>query len=347
MVFIQILQVRIMMNKNLRKNGLTLIELILVIAVLVILAAIAIPMISGFIERARISADQATLRTLNVSTIAYKYLHTPLDEDAFPGVEQDQQRMQILVNEGFLNEIIRPQQPKADFNWNTESQRWLYSVFAVAETNPANHYIFKNMSKDDLIFNTWGGGGGSSWSINDDGLFTTGSNGNDLVFLGVSKSEYTLSTKFRLGENPSDIGGFGLFFETSLNNDAQYRDSGYILQFDRGFSELIIRKRVNGSESSSQGGEILVRIGNRSTSTIVNKDIPYKTNDDWWESEKDLSLTVQESGVSGKKLVTIKLDGKDILTDFEIISDIDPANSHTGFRAWNNGAVTLYDLIVD
>lgn len=62
------------MNKSLvRKNkkGFTLIELVVVIAILGILAAILIPVIGGFISRANIAKDQANARSLFNSTAMY------------------------------------------------------------------------------------------------------------------------------------------------------------------------------------------------------------------------------------------------------------------------------------
>jgi len=203
------------------------------------------------------------------------------------------------------------------------------------------------MSKSDFIFNTWGGGGGSTWSVNENGLQVTGINNNGNLFFGNNKSDYTLNTKFKLGENTGEIGGLGIFFETALNGDSQNRDTGYILQFDRGFSEVVLRKRVNGSESSTQGGEILFRIGNRSTSTIKNESIPYKTNNAWWESEKNVVLTVSDSGTPGKKFLTVSLDGSVLVSDLIIDSAIEPDYNHTGFRAWNNQPATIYEMSVE
>lgn len=52
------------MKKNMAKKGFTLIELIIVIAILGILAMVAIPKFANYRESARISADIATAKTL-------------------------------------------------------------------------------------------------------------------------------------------------------------------------------------------------------------------------------------------------------------------------------------------
>jgi len=46
------------------KKGFTLIELIIVIAILAILSAVAIPRLGGFTDKAKVSADKATFATL-------------------------------------------------------------------------------------------------------------------------------------------------------------------------------------------------------------------------------------------------------------------------------------------
>ncbi len=325
------------------KTAFTLIELIVVIAVLAIIAAIAVPNLFGMIDKAQISADQATLTNLNKVTLVYKTTKNITAQDIFEGVNTDEERIEVLVNEGLFHEVVKPKYKDTQFLWHTDSQKWLYSLYMISD-NTVSRYLFSSMQLSDFIFNTWGGGGGSTWSINENGLFVTGTGNNDMLYMGNAKSEYTLNTNFKLNNNPGQNGGVGIFFETIINKDKQYRDSGYILQFDRGYSEIVIRKRVEGIETTDN---IVTRIGNRSTSTIKNTNIPYKTNSDWWESEKELSLSVKESGTPGKKLVTIVLDGEVLISDFEIDSDIEAENNHTGFRAWNGASATISELIVE
>jgi general secretion pathway protein G len=330
------------MKKNNNQNGFSLIELIIVISILGILSAISIPRIIGFTEQARAASDKSTIRTLNIATALYAAIDNITTNDVFDGINTDSERLNILVNEGFFNEAPEPQKKDAEFLWNIENQKWLYSMYAVADSSLTN-YIFKNTNKSDYTFNAWGGGGGTTWSINEDGLYTTGANGSDLLFIGNNNSNYSLTTTFKLENNASNNGGIGLFFETIIDSDNNNRDTGYILQFDRGYSEIVIRKRTNGTES---GSDILARIGNKSTSTIKVSSIPDKS-DNWWESEKEITLNVSDGSIEGKKLVTVMLNGENILTNFEIESDIEPENNHTGFRAWNGSPVSIYDLTIN
>lgn len=51
-------------NRKMKRKGFTLIEMVIVIAILGILIAIAVPRLAGFRERAQDSADKATAATI-------------------------------------------------------------------------------------------------------------------------------------------------------------------------------------------------------------------------------------------------------------------------------------------
>ncbi len=320
-------------------------EVIIVIVIIGILLYIAVPKIIGFINTSRIAVDRTNIKTLNTTTSLYSIKYKKIGLDAFEGFFTDEERMDELVDKGFLIYTPTPQLRGAEFIWHVNSQKWLYDVLIIVE-NSLSEFEFSNMLKSDFLFNSWGGGCGSTWSINEDGLSVTGGNGNDLLFIGNDKSEYTLTTKFKLNENPDDSGGLGIFFETILNGGNNNRDTGYILQLDRDFSEIVLRRRVDGNESNSED-MLLERIGNRTSSTIENKNIPYKIDSEWWEAEKELSISVKESETPGVKLITVLLDNEVILSDYQIESDIQAPNNHTGFRSWNNQPATIYDLVVE
>lgn len=59
------------MKKNNKKKGFTLVELVVVIAVLGILAAVAVPRLSGFQEKAKVSAHQVNIKTLENAAALY------------------------------------------------------------------------------------------------------------------------------------------------------------------------------------------------------------------------------------------------------------------------------------
>ena len=53
--------------KNLKKKGFTIVELVIVIAVIAILSAVLIPTFSGLVKKANLSADEQTVRQMNIA----------------------------------------------------------------------------------------------------------------------------------------------------------------------------------------------------------------------------------------------------------------------------------------
>ncbi|MCC3144927.1 leucine-rich repeat protein [Halanaerobium sp. Z-7514] len=108
-------------------KGFTLIELIVLIAILGILSAIAVPRFSGVIERAHISADQTKLRTLNsVTSIARIAMDS---DDPFIDVNKsDEELISFLQERDYLDGQFKAQTEDADFVWSFDDERW-YLIF--------------------------------------------------------------------------------------------------------------------------------------------------------------------------------------------------------------------------
>ena len=137
------------LNRN-DQRGLTLIELLAVIVILGILAAIAVPRFIGLIENARVDADQATVRTLNSVTSLARMNHSGpdpfLDDD-----QSDEELILFLDNEGYLASEPKPQSRNALFSWLQEDERWHLLI---------GEYFFTVSLVDGLRFGT------SDWSSN-------------------------------------------------------------------------------------------------------------------------------------------------------------------------------------
>ena len=59
------------MKKLLQKKGFTLIEMLIVVAIMVILVGISVPSFSGAVDEAKNAADQANVRAAKVAAIIY------------------------------------------------------------------------------------------------------------------------------------------------------------------------------------------------------------------------------------------------------------------------------------
>lgn len=313
-----------------KKKGFTLIELIVVIAILAILAAATVPYVLDFVAGSKESADIANLRVLNDATQMYKNTKSGYvnGDDLFAGVTGDAQRMDLLVGQEFLNEAIIPQSDGAEFLWNIENQSWLYSSYAVA-LDSSSSYPFPSLGLSG--FRTRYG----TWTINDKGFYSKA----DLLFIDNNRSEYTLINTATLDAG-STYGGYGILFETTLAADN--KDTGYALQFDRGVGEIIIRPRTNGNE-----GNPIVRIGNNNSSTVKTSLIPSNRSDPWWSQSHQIAMTVAKvSGQEGKKTITVSIDNQIILNGFVFASTVDPANNFTGLRTWSSIGATFENLVI-
>ena len=84
----------------LSKKGVTLIELIAVVVIIGILAAVGVVLIGNLIKNTRLKADQATVEALNIAVSYYDVTNptTPIGDSGL----NEQEIIDLLVSEGFL-----------------------------------------------------------------------------------------------------------------------------------------------------------------------------------------------------------------------------------------------------
>ena len=108
-----------------KKRGFTLIEIIVVIAMLAVLATIAAPRLMVVAERSQEAADIATAKVLTDATAAYCAQRDTTLSAAFIGISSDEARIQVLIDDGLIQEIPSPQQKNASFTWSADSAAWV------------------------------------------------------------------------------------------------------------------------------------------------------------------------------------------------------------------------------
>ncbi|MDY0235428.1 MAG: prepilin-type N-terminal cleavage/methylation domain-containing protein [Gudongella sp.] len=294
------------------KTGFTLIELIVVIAVLGILAAIAIPRFSGSTKSAKIKVDTANLSTLNKSTQLYAVKNNASTEDIFKGVTSDTDRMEVLITNALLTEVIIPLQDKVKFKWNIGDQIWTLGPDSILYGSAGIN--MQELLKSPLQTHTWNKNGS-------DGIKST----YGTIFTKNENEDYTITSKAILGTGTN--GGYGIFFETSVDENTEI-DTGYILQFDRGRGSIIIKERgsdpVTGAQTEKNSA-----YSNAETKVLLEKDDP------WWTSTHDIQLDVSTVSGNDKKL-SISIDGTKTGEDFFFTSTTSAMSNYTGFRAWGN-----------
>jgi prepilin-type N-terminal cleavage/methylation domain-containing protein len=315
-------------------KGVTITELLIVIVVMGIIGAFSIVRVSEIVKNTRINVDSFNLSFLNEVTEDYYLDNGDTNGDIFDGINTDTLRMQELVSNGYLGSTIIVQQNGASFEWSVDDQVW---NLIGGEVN--NYYDGTNVSysfDSDYLSEITNDGtvsiDMSDWST-DDGYLENGT-GESRIFIPIGSTTYTISVSAALSAGTS--GGYGIFFDTTLDGGDVTRDNGYVLQFDRGFGsgEVIVRPRTNGSE----GGAVL-RINDRSL--IPSKSV----NPTWWTDTHTVNIVVTNVTDTTRN-AEFFIDGVNV-GSYSYTNNIEGEQIHTGFRGWGSSPTQFYSINVN
>lgn len=310
------------------KKGFTLIELIIVIAIVAIIAAITVVSVSNYINKANASVALTNGKTvLNVCERLTGQINNGNEElslDAATVLSQSS----VTVFEGTSavsdSIVIEIEDDQVMTIWSmkgntlakwTRGGEWVVTrpVEEGVSENPVNsvEIDLKNVSVSD--YNKVG-----NWSITANGFYSD----NGLLFIPNRNEQYTINVVAKLGTPTSGTaGGYGILFETKV--DSNNKDTGYVLQFDRGLGAIVIRSRNNGNETAP-----IITVNHSSNSII-----PTDKNAAWWTAEHTITMKIEKVS-NTKKKISVKIDGTLVIDGMEFSSNIDPNDNNTGFRSW-------------
>ena len=126
--------------KNLKKKGFTIVELVIVIAVIAILSAVLIPTFSNLIRKANISSDTVLGRNLNTALNVYEVEN---------GVDSFEDVLDTLKENGYLIANLNAKADGCYFVWESKSNQ----ILLVDSKN--NYEVLFSIKEYEPIGETW------------------------------------------------------------------------------------------------------------------------------------------------------------------------------------------------
>ena len=153
-----------MQTKNLKKKGFTLVELVIVVAVIAVLSAILIPTIGCFVEEAKETNDMATVRLLNTALV---------EDEASNGKSATMtDALAAMAKKGYLVDRLTPRST-GEILWDSVSNRFMlvkgdevlyrdnsiaggqdYQLWKVLNNGDNLSETYSNYLKDGYVFNS-------------------------------------------------------------------------------------------------------------------------------------------------------------------------------------------------
>jgi prepilin-type N-terminal cleavage/methylation domain-containing protein len=110
---------------ELNNSGFTLVELMVVVAVIGILVAIAVPVYNTQAEKTKETVDDANLRILNSATLIYRFSNQ--ENDPFLDSSNTNEQLMALLVPAHLAERPIPQDAGKNYEWDFEEKKWVFN----------------------------------------------------------------------------------------------------------------------------------------------------------------------------------------------------------------------------
>ena len=225
--------------KRTNKKGFTIVELVIVIAVIAILAAVLIPNISRLVRKAQVSNDLSLVRNLNLALETESAtMDYPTAYDAFAAVKENGYDIAKIEAKASNNKILYDEVNKCFVYLNGVNLEY-YPNSKKGDTATPNHQLWTVVTsaedaKKSQYSVYWNGGDGATVEVKDVG-FDVGENKNVNVTVTAATQELTVRTNG--GDmtitSTGTINHYGMIERGYLKEVASesYHEFGYVTSF--------------------------------------------------------------------------------------------------------------------
>jgi prepilin-type N-terminal cleavage/methylation domain-containing protein len=133
---------KILIPKRVVHKGFTLIEILVVLSLIAILAAVFLLQVSPMLDKTNKTADAASLIILDSATDLYKNFSNGVSSgDVFDGFTTDLERLTALLEEGYIDKIPVPNVENSSFSWNITDQKWILAYAVTPGPATGGHVV--------------------------------------------------------------------------------------------------------------------------------------------------------------------------------------------------------------
>lgn len=277
------------MKSRLSSKGFTLIEIIVVIALLSILSALLLPNMFSFIEKSRETADITDLRTLNTITSAFRASNPANDPFKNP-LTSDEALMQFLVDQGFIPRLLSPASADTDFEWDFTQEKWIMNdieeIIEIVYT-PLEYFAFNVLS---TFITGYDGRGGTDlvlpYEVN--GVLITRI-GQDAMHYGYNSNTWAKLTSVIIPDTIQVISGNA--FHSNALTSVDIPDSVTSLGANAFYGNLLTSVNLGSGITEIKGGTFA---SNRITEIVIPSGIQ-TIGDGAFQSNAITKITIGEN----------------------------------------------------